>query len=559
MNRFPPPAPAAATFALVGLTWLLLLTGTARCQPVIDSNLAVNTLDGSTIGLYFDQPVSSAQAAKASNYQVYGKSTTGGLATVTNAVLQSDGQSVALYLSAPVGQYFAVTVSNVNAVGSSTVFATTQTGYTSDYSSVSIGTNSNPNPAGQVFTALRDTFTIAASGSGIGGLADHCQFVYEKVIGDFDVSVLVTNLTEINAGAMAGLMARNTLDAGSPMALINFTPALGLNQIQTSGRTSLNAPATPFVYKSGASGFSWLRLQRTGGTLYAYFGTDGVNWNLLGTSLPVALGSSVYVGMAATSNTNGLVNSATFTDFGITAARPGDGVVPTISAALYQGNSVVLRWPITPRDFAVEVATNLVYATNTTSGGTNHLDVTQWNLFNLPILDSTLTGTNTAMPVLGRYMIIPLNLFTNGQMFFRMMQVARVIPDPPIALSAGIVLSVGTGGLVHNASAANQLCNLQVNTASAVSQAGTYIVCPTGHTYQFTTAPSGASLNTAIQVTSWFNLAVKCDSTFSAGNNKSQVTVTNKVGSGIYGYSFVAAATTATSANCQVQVEIWQN
>ena len=552
------------SFLMAAASWLLLM-GIAWSQPTnVDGNLAINSLDGSTIGLYFDQPVNVAQANRTSNYLVYGKGSSGGLATVTNAVLQSDGQTVVLSLANPVGEFFAVAATNVTATSGSSVINATATGYTSDYAAATIGTNNDPNPAGQVVSALQDTFTLTTSGSGIGGTADHCKFVYQQVVGDFDMSVELTRLDNTSANAVAGLMARNSLDAGSPMALVNFTPAAGANQIQISRRTNTNGAAATIISQPNTSSYTWLRMTRSGNAVAFYWGNDGINWPV-SFGLTVVLSSTVYVGLTATSFKNGSLTTAAFADFGVTGKRPGDGVVPTLSAALFQTNSVVLRWLRTPRDFAVEVATNLTHNTNVVTGATNFINIAQWNLLNYPILDSTLTGTNAAMPTLGRYMIVPLNLFTNNQLYFRMLQVSRVIPDPPTIVQPGVVLSLGQG-LSGYSLAGNVLSGVQVNTATAVSQSGTFLLCPTGHNYLFSTASSGASLRTALQVTSWLNLKVFNDPLLypvltaagSAINYKSQITVSDPAGRGLLGYSFVAAATTAVNPNCPVKVAVYQ-
>ena len=55
----------------------------------------------------------------------------------------------------------------------------------------------------------------------------------------------------------------------------------------------------------------WLKLTRTGDTFTAFVSADGVSWTPAG-SITVALGSTVYVGLAVTSHNPGAVNTATF-------------------------------------------------------------------------------------------------------------------------------------------------------------------------------------------------------------------------------------------------------
>jgi len=55
----------------------------------------------------------------------------------------------------------------------------------------------------------------AAAGNDIGGSADQFNFEYQACTGDFDVSVRMAGLSPSDVWAKAGLMARETLDAGS--------------------------------------------------------------------------------------------------------------------------------------------------------------------------------------------------------------------------------------------------------------------------------------------------------------------------------------------------------
>ena len=54
-----------------------------------------------------------------------------------------------------------------------------------------------------------------------------------------------------------------------------------------------------------------MKLQRNGNLFSAYESADGVNWTLVGTDT-IAMGTTVYVGLAVTSHTTGAAATCTF-------------------------------------------------------------------------------------------------------------------------------------------------------------------------------------------------------------------------------------------------------
>jgi regulation of enolase protein 1 (concanavalin A-like superfamily) len=477
---------------------------------------------------------------------------------VTNVIRQSGAQSVELYLSAPVGEFFSVAVANVANIFGSNI-NTTATGYTTGFASTNLGTATDPSPAGDIFSAFTDTFSVTASGSDIGGTNDHCQFLYQPVIGNFDVTVLVTRLDNVNFAAKAGLMAREYLTPGSKSVQTYFTPVIaGTNVFQSSLRATTNGTTAVFSTRIITNGLTWLRMNRSNNTFSVYYGTNGFNW-LVTNSTTLTLNSNLYIGMATTAHLNGQTTTATFTDFGFNGKRPGDGVVPTISATLYQKTNLVVKWQRTPRDFTVQVTTNLV----TSSGSVSN--AMAWAFLMNPVFDTSLTGTNAFMPTTGRYMVIPTDLFSNSTLFVRLAQVDRVIPDP-IGVIAGTVFSQAN---MTSVSGTAGICGSAVDSSTAVSQtnglAG-YLLCPAGTgnqtlSYQFTTLPSGGTLQTYILVKNYPNQTItNCDAVFTADNtSKSQVIIlqTNTLKSPAAGYTYLAAIKSGTqkpTTNCPIRV-----
>ena len=67
-------------------------------------------------------------------------------------------------------------------------------------------------------------FTVSGSGTDIWNAADDFRFVYKRLTGDGSILVKVDSLVNTNVWAKAGVMIRQSLDAGSPMAYMIQTP-----------------------------------------------------------------------------------------------------------------------------------------------------------------------------------------------------------------------------------------------------------------------------------------------------------------------------------------------
>lgn len=518
-------------------------------------NFWVNSVQTNLICVHFDQVVNGTVAGDTANYALYTKSLSTSTVSITNAVVQADQQTVALYLDGSAGEFFAVSAANIvtNSAGSNvTVNAT---GYTGKFTSTVIGTAADPSPAGQVLSIFGDTFNLTSGGSDIGGTDDHCQFVYEQVVGDFDVAAQVTDIQATDPGSKAGLMAREFLTPGS-RTIGTYLTALALgtrtNQLQSIGRSSSNGVTATLATPIALNSLAWLRLTRVNNTFTTFYGTNGQNWTTSSVA-SLTLNSNLYVGLAGTSHANGDTSTAAFTGFGVSGARPGDGTKPTVSVYFYNKTNLIAKWQRTPRDYTVQIGQSLGSA-----GSTTESNATQWSFLMLPVYDTALTGTNAAVPTPGRYMTIPSYLFTNQALFLRLAQVDRVIPDPP-GVTPGVIFSQASGTLKSPPASLTTLCGTPVVFTNSVASTNVPILCPSTpankYSYQFTTLPSGSTYNTIISVRHFSVIgASNCDTTFSAGSGKSQVTLTPATNN--IGYTFVAAPTAPVPLNCPIMVQV---
>lgn len=176
------------------------------------------------------------------------------------------------------------------------------------YTSIDIGGASPPGST----TISYDRIEIRGGGGNIGGAADQFRFVYQQINGDFDVRVRVWSFSASDVWAKAGLMARESLDAGSRFVAALATPSM--NGAFMSCRSSTNGTAIsiggfPLNYPD-----TWLRLQRSGNVFYAYASMDGARWALLGKT-NLSLNSRLYLGFGVSSAIQNTLALAKFKDF----------------------------------------------------------------------------------------------------------------------------------------------------------------------------------------------------------------------------------------------------
>jgi hypothetical protein len=219
----------------------------------------------------------------------------------------------------------AVAYDNLGASTTSAAVAVTVSGSSGSvlpapWSSRDIG---SPALAGSAVSAS-GTFTVKGAGADIWGTSDQFQFVSQPMTGDGQIVVQVASLTNTNSWSKAGVMIRNTLAADSAHAFAIVTPAngVGFQRRLTAGGTSAHtggsAVAAPY----------WVKLVRSGSLFSAYSSADGSAWALIGSST-IAMGNTVYAGLAVTSHTTSALATATFT--GVVLAAGSSNQPPTVA------------------------------------------------------------------------------------------------------------------------------------------------------------------------------------------------------------------------------------
>jgi hypothetical protein len=172
-------------------------------------------------------------------------------------------------------------------------------------------------------------FTVAGAGAQIYGTADAFHFLYQPLSGDGTVVARVVSLQGGSGSVSAGVMIRNTLDAGSVNAKTADWRSYGgiYFDVRTAAGGSTSEPG-------GVSAMLpyWVKVSRSGNTFSSYASLDGVNWTQVGTSQTISMAQNVYVGLAVTSGSTTALTTAAFDNVSVNSAGAPAPVIASVSA-----------------------------------------------------------------------------------------------------------------------------------------------------------------------------------------------------------------------------------
>jgi hypothetical protein len=168
-------------------------------------------------------------------------------------------------------------------------------------------------------------FTVGASGHDIWDNADDFRFVYKSLNGNGSVVVKVESLVNTNAWAKAGVMIRESLDAGSPMAYMiqSYSSGVSFGWRLTSGATCGSAT------QAGIVAPQWVKLTRTGNVFTAQYSADGKTWTDIkdtagkAVSTTVNMMGNVCIGLCTTSHNSAATTVAEYTGAATTGGVTG--------------------------------------------------------------------------------------------------------------------------------------------------------------------------------------------------------------------------------------------
>ncbi len=174
-----------------------------------------------------------------------------------------------------------------------------------------------PGSVGSFVESPVGTFTMTGSGVDIWGTADQFHFAYKTLTGAGSIIAKVESVANTNAWAKAGVMIRETLDAGSKHAFACVTPA---NGVAFQGRTGANA-ASFSTNQTGLAAPYWVKLERdAAGNFAVSHSANGTTWQPVTNAVPqnIPMSSVVSIGLALTSHDAAQTYQAKFSNVSTT-------------------------------------------------------------------------------------------------------------------------------------------------------------------------------------------------------------------------------------------------
>ncbi|MCU0916153.1 MAG: discoidin domain-containing protein, partial [Planctomycetes bacterium] len=164
-----------------------------------------------------------------------------------------------------------------------------------------------------------NAFSVTSTGSDIWGNADQFRFVYRQLSGNGSMTARVDSLIRSDAWSKAGVMIRETLEAGSKHAATVVTPDNGVSFPSRNASNSASVQTNVTALKAPY----WVRVTRTGNAFKSECSPDGKTWTQVGTNLDITMGANIYVGLCLTSHNVAAYSTAEFSNVATTGTVTG--------------------------------------------------------------------------------------------------------------------------------------------------------------------------------------------------------------------------------------------
>jgi len=301
--------------------------------------LSAGSVDGTSVGLEFNQPVDPATAENPANYTIDGVAAKSARIYRTSlSPLGPEGIYVLLTPASPVSGSFTVVASGIQDLSGGTIGgANSAAGSVANLTGLDV--NPLTGPPGENYSFGPGQFIVRGGGADISGGADGFRFVYRTITGDFDLVYRVPFMDTVRFTAKAGLNARTSLDPYSPAVTVSFNPGPAAEG-SSGGLRQFTEGNSKSVWGGGNTGWGtnrrlfhpdvWLRFRRSGNTFLRYASTNGVDWLFDGqVNLSPAPPETLYVGLAVSPARNLFAMSAEFESFGSFAGYSGATIAIT--------------------------------------------------------------------------------------------------------------------------------------------------------------------------------------------------------------------------------------
>ncbi|HUT46042.1 MAG TPA: PA14 domain-containing protein, partial [Sedimentisphaerales bacterium] len=187
---------------------------------------------------------------------------------------------------------------------------------------LSIWFRGNPASVGSFVEGPVGTYTMTGSGTDIWTEADEFHFAYKTLTGVGTIQAQVLSVDNTDPWAKAGIMIRETLDAGSKFAAVYITPGNGCHY-QARTETDVAATSDTAVQTAEQTAITapyWIKLERDfAGNFRCYYSANGTTWQTMSWNPQnIPMSSNIYIGLAVTSHNNNATCQGKFSNVTIT-------------------------------------------------------------------------------------------------------------------------------------------------------------------------------------------------------------------------------------------------
>ena len=198
-----------------------------------------------------------------------------------------------------------------------------------DVAELSLWFRGNPASVGSFVEGPVGTYTMTATGADIWNDADEFHYAFKMLTGPGSIVARVESVEQTDVWAKAGVMIRETLDAGSKFAAVYITPTntdgTATNGCTFQARLDTDAGA---VSDGGVRTTEqlaivapyWVKLERDfAGNFRASYSANGSSWQpMMWNPQSISMSSNVYIGLVLTSHDAALTCQAVFSNVTIT-------------------------------------------------------------------------------------------------------------------------------------------------------------------------------------------------------------------------------------------------
>jgi len=234
------------------------------------------------------------------------------------------------------------------------------------------------------------SITMSGAGADIWNAADEFTFAWKPLSGNGTITVKVESVENTHEWAKAGVMIRETLDAGSRFAAVYATPGQGVRYqarlLNAGSATSDTSVATD--EQKALTAPVWIRIERNGTTFNGYYSTDGAKWTSMSWNpQTITMIGTIYIGIVMTSHASGVGCTGQFSNITMSSGISGAWQFSEI------GVDHVLN---DPDKLYVALEDSAGHTGVVTHSNPDAVVQDTWQTWNIPLADFRSAGVNTA-------------------------------------------------------------------------------------------------------------------------------------------------------------------